>query len=256
MADNRIAYGLAKKYGIDTDGMSPKEVWEALAKKGVKELDGHKDEVYYKSTEELKEQQQKELSEKELEVKKSELSGADKYKSEISGDKSTAEFTSALIEAKENVAPKDAWRVSSPTAEAFDEEHPNAKKYVTKGGSTIAITPDGDIVGVCHNRDDAVSGSDMLAFAVNNGGKKLDAFSKLWRFYSKNGFEPVSWTPFNEQYAPPGWEKGRDEPEPIIFWKYTGKKTAYKDSADFMNSVKPSESYVKAKNFRDKELEV
>ncbi len=26
MADNRIAYGLAKRHGIDTTGMSPKEV--------------------------------------------------------------------------------------------------------------------------------------------------------------------------------------------------------------------------------------
>ena len=37
MADNRIAYGLAKKYGIDTTGMSPKEVWNALKEKGVNE---------------------------------------------------------------------------------------------------------------------------------------------------------------------------------------------------------------------------
>lgn len=35
MADNRIAYGLAKKHGIDTAGMSPREVWEALKEKGV-----------------------------------------------------------------------------------------------------------------------------------------------------------------------------------------------------------------------------
>lgn len=35
MADNRIAYGLAKKYGIDTKGMSPKQVWDALKEKGV-----------------------------------------------------------------------------------------------------------------------------------------------------------------------------------------------------------------------------
>lgn len=35
--DNRIAYGLAKKYGIDTKDMSPKEVWEALKNKGVTE---------------------------------------------------------------------------------------------------------------------------------------------------------------------------------------------------------------------------
>ena len=35
MANNRIAYGLAKKYGIDTKGMSPKEVWDALRGHGV-----------------------------------------------------------------------------------------------------------------------------------------------------------------------------------------------------------------------------
>ena len=57
MADNRIAYGLAKKYGIDTKDMSPKDVWAALREKGVSELGGHKNEVYYKSAEELKEQQ-------------------------------------------------------------------------------------------------------------------------------------------------------------------------------------------------------
>ena len=35
MANNRVAYGLAKEEGIDTEGMSPKEVWEALGKKGI-----------------------------------------------------------------------------------------------------------------------------------------------------------------------------------------------------------------------------
>lgn len=71
--------------------------------------------------------------------------------------------------------------MSSPSAEEFDEEHPDARKYVTKGGSTIAITPDGDIVGVCHNMGDIVSGSDMLSFAVKNGGKKLDAIRRRIR---------------------------------------------------------------------------
>lgn len=35
MADNRVAYGLAKKHGIDTTGMSPKQVWDALKEKGI-----------------------------------------------------------------------------------------------------------------------------------------------------------------------------------------------------------------------------
>ena len=36
MADNRIAYGIAKGMGINTDGMKPKAVWQAIAdKQGV-----------------------------------------------------------------------------------------------------------------------------------------------------------------------------------------------------------------------------
>jgi hypothetical protein len=171
-----------------------------------------------------------------------------------SDEKTTKEFVDALSQAKDIINPENAWRVSSPAAKEFDEEHPNAKKYVTKGGSTIAITPDGDIVGVCKKPGDTVNGSDMLAFAVKNGGKKLDAFSKLWRFYSKNGFEPVSWTPFDEQYAPSGWDAQRDEKEPVIFWKYTGKYTAYKSSDEFLNNVAPSKSYDDAKRKRDAEV--
>ena len=37
MANNRIAYGLAKKFGIDTTGKSPGEVWELLKKHGITE---------------------------------------------------------------------------------------------------------------------------------------------------------------------------------------------------------------------------
>lgn len=35
MADNRIAYGMLKKAGIDTEGMSPKEAWEKVEELGL-----------------------------------------------------------------------------------------------------------------------------------------------------------------------------------------------------------------------------
>lgn len=89
---------------------------------------------------------------------------------------------------------------------------------------------------------------------MKNGGKKLDAFSGLYGFYVKCGFEPVSWTPFDERYAPPGWDKNRDEPEPVIFWKYTGKRSKYKTSVEFTKNVAQSESYEAARNMRDKEI--
>ena len=166
----------------------------------------------------------------------------------------TNEFVASLSKAKATYPPEDAWRVSSPSSEEFDEEHPNAKRYVTEGGSTVAITPDGDIVGVCKEIGDTLRGRELLEFAVMKGGNKLDAFSGLFGFYSKYGFEPVSWTPFDERYAPPGWEKERDKPEPIIFWKYTGKKTEYEDSEDFLSKTKPSDSYDAAKKLRDEEV--
>lgn len=46
----------------------------------------------------------------------------------------------------------------------------------------------------------------------------------LFNFYIKNGFEPVSYTPFDEKYALEGWKKELDKPEPVIFYKHTGKK--------------------------------
>ena len=42
--------------------------------------------------------------------------------------------------------------------------------------------------------------------------------------------------------------------EPVIFWKYTGKKPKYKNSAEFMENVAASENYEAAKEMRDKEV--
>ena len=167
----------------------------------------------------------------------------------------TDTFLNALAEAKATVDPAKAWRVSSPDRAEFDEEHPNAKKYTTPGGSTVAITPDGDIVALCRNENDKqVYGKQLIEFAVKNGGNKLDAYSGLWKFYSKNGFEPVSWTPFNEKYAPSNWNKGRDEPELVIFWKYTGNTTEYLNSDDFFTKVRASDDYDTARKVRDKNM--
>ena len=97
----------------------------------------------------------------------------------------TDTFVNALAEAKATVDPKDAWRVSSPDSVVFDEEHPNAKKYTTPGGSTVAITPDGDIVALCRNENDSLHGWQLIKFAAKNGGIKLDSFSGNHDFYAR-----------------------------------------------------------------------
>ena len=114
---------------------------------------------------------------------------------------------------------------------------------------------DGNIVGLCHHLEDDIQGKEILAFAVQNGGKKLDAFVGLHGFYSQQGLESVSWIPFDENEAPKDWKKGRDEAEPIIFWKYTGKHIKYKSSDDFLNRVAPSKTYDEAQQKRNGEIE-
>ena len=119
----------------------------------------------------------------------------------------------------------------------------------------MAVTKSGDIISVCRNPDDKTHGNELLKMAVANGGKKLDAYSGIFGFYTKCGFEPVSWCEFDEQYAPPDWVKGRDNPEPVIFYKYTGNTSGFGSAQEFFKAVKPSSDYDAAQSARDSSIE-
>lgn len=235
MADNRIAYGLAKKHGIDTEGMTPKEVWDALNDKGIdwkkeylsdREEEEHKREAYARKW-------TADVVPKTEEIRPSEPN----------------RFQSTLKSAKESVAESERWRVDVHEISDYKGD----KLFVSRGGSCVAVEPDGNIISVCKKDGDSVRGSDLLKHAIKNGGDRLDAFSDLYYFYVKQGFEPVSWVSFNEEYAPEGWDKNRDEKEPIIFFKYTGKRTTL-TREDFLKNNKPFIEYDEAKSFRDKEV--
>jgi hypothetical protein len=135
----------------------------------------------------------------------------------------TGAFTEAVAKAQSKIDADSAWRVSAPSKEEFEAEHPGAKMHITKNGSTIAVAGNGDIVSVCGTPPD--HGKDLIDLAVANGGTKCDSFSGLYGFYRKCGMEPRSVCEFSEEFAPPGWVKGRDDPEPIIFWEFTGNKS-------------------------------
>lgn len=179
---------------------------------------------------------------------------------EIISDKSTAkfirpnseEFHAIISEAKQSNPPETRWRVDVHDAGDYGDD----ELFVTEGGSTIAVEPDGNIISVCKNKSDTQTrGADLLRKAISEGGDRLDAFGKdLYKFYTRNGFEPVSYTTFKEEYAPEGWQKGRDNPEPVIFYKYTGNQpdTSYED---FLRKIQPSSDYDEAKSIRDKEME-
>jgi hypothetical protein len=172
------------------------------------------------------------------------------------GGASTEDFVDSLANAQSTVHAKDAWRVSTPDAEEFQEEHPGACCHITPGGSTIAVSQDGDIVGVCKSNEDSdYKGKDLLKMAVEAGGTKLDSYEGNHGFYIKCGFEPVSWCKWDGNYAPPGWDSSRDNEEDIIFYKYTGAQTEYRTADAFKEAVEASEDYDTAKNARDNSID-
>lgn len=166
-------------------------------------------------------------------------------------------FKKDFDEAKNTVSADKAWRVDD-TYTADDYKRMKCKCFVTEGGSCVAVKPDGDIISVCKNFNNTTqeTGRDLIKIAVANGGTKLDSFSGNYGFYAKCGFEPVSWTPFDEAYAPKGWRKGIDDPEDVIFFKYVGKPVDHSKAAlsKFLHNTPSSKSYDDAEAERDGKL--
>ena len=182
----------------------------------------------------------------------------DESRNKIGATKEEAiSFKNALIKAKETVDEKVRWRVDSTHS---IDDYMEDKLMVTKGGSTFAITQDYDIISVCRNENEiALRGKDLMELAVKNGGIKLDSYDGNYGFYRKCGFEPVSWTKFNKQYAPEGWIEGRDKEEDIVFFKYTGNKSDLrkdeleKELKQFKQKINPKD-YDQAMKERDDKL--
>ena len=228
-ASQRLAYGLARKYGIDTKGMSPGEVWAALKEKTGKEVRD-----FYGA---------------------SGSAGADKIRFGTASPKS---FAKALKAAKDSRKGGDAWRVTAMDKAKLKEWHPKAKLHVTDGGSTIALD-NGDIISACKKKGDSMTGRDLIAFAVKNGGKKLDSYAGNHDFYVSCGFEPVSWCKWDRAYEDgakeQGWDPKLNKREAIVFYKYVGPgKVKNTDLMKFKKRNKASADYDKAMEKRDAEV--
>lgn len=169
----------------------------------------------------------------------------------------STEFHKSIDEAKNSRPEADRWRVDVHDAKDYDDRE--CKLFVTAGGSTVAVDKDGDIISVCRKSGDVRGvGAELLAEAVRNGGVKLDSFGGNHKFYTSNGFEPVSWTPFNEQYAPPGWKDSGCGKEEVIFYRYVGKgNVKYTDKEAFLRDTKPftgDDGYDNAQKYRDSQI--
>ncbi|MGF0055550.1 phage minor capsid protein [Peptoniphilaceae bacterium SGI.097] len=159
------------------------------------------------------------------------------------------QFSKALSNAKKTVPERMRWRVS-----AFEkEEHPNALLHITPGGSTVAIDK-GDIISVCRRKGDTMHGDDIIHYAVEHGGVKLDSYSGNHDFYQRCGFEPVSWCRWNGEFAPPDWKKEFRE-EPVVFYKYVGKNARQEPLDVFLKRVPASADYGAAHDKRERALD-
>lgn len=226
-AAQRLAFGLCKKYGIELPkGATPAQAWEALKKKTGKEARDFYNE--------------------------SGKAGSPKIRFNTANVKS---FTKSLRGAKMSQKDADRWRVTGMERSELRDWHPDAKLHVTDGGSTVAVD-NGDIVGVCKNANDKLHGSDLISFAVKNGGNKLDSYEGNHGFYVKCGFEPVSWCEWDSAYEDDaqkqGWNPQKHDREAIIFYRYVGVgKVKNEDASSFKKRVKPSPDYDSAMSKRD-----
>ena len=137
---------------------------------------------------------------------------------------SSKRFANAINKAKESHK-----ELGSSVFAYSPEEYQQMKLFITPDNKAgFAIKPDGDIVSVFNHAKSKYRGISptMMLLAVQEGGRKLDAFDVvLPRFYSQAGFKVSSRLPWSDAEAPAGWSKkaakafNNGEPD-VVFMHY------------------------------------
>jgi hypothetical protein len=114
---------------------------------------------------------------------------------------------------------KDSLKFGASVHAYGADEYSGTKMFVTPDDKAgFALKPDGDIVSAFSNSKAKRAGDSILALAVQQGGRKLDAFDTvLPRIYSDNGFRAVARLKWNDEYKPADWDKN-------TFKKFNGGK--------------------------------
>ena len=145
--------------------------------------------------------------------------------SELKPNKTSAKrFANAINKAKESHK-----ELGASVFAYSPEEYQQMKLFITPDNKAgFAIKADGDIVSVFNHKKSKYRGISptMMLLAVQEGGKKLDAFDVvLPSFYSEAGFKISSRLPWDDAEAPAGWSKkafesfNKGEPD-VVFMHY------------------------------------
>jgi len=127
------------------------------------------------------------------------------------------QYIADLQETKQS-DPEQYWSVDSVTEEAAKEG-----TVITDEDGGVVVSKDGDIKGLFKKAASKAKGvaQKLLQKAVEAGGIKLDNFDNyLTPVYEKAGFKVVSRVPFNEQYAPEGWNKEKHGTPDVVAMVY------------------------------------
>jgi predicted SprT family Zn-dependent metalloprotease len=154
------------------------------------------------------------------------------------------EFVDKLNETKES-DPKQYWSVDTVSLE--DAKQGTVVK--TEAGYGF-VSQSGDIKGVfkANKESSEKTGDEVLKKAVKAGGIKLDNFDGyLTKIYERNGFVVASRIPFNEEYAPDGWNKEAHGTPDVVAMVYDPAKQLdieEKRFEDYMEGIDYRDSFV------------
>ena len=127
------------------------------------------------------------------------------------------QYVADLQETKQS-DPEQYWSVDSVTEEAAKEG-----TVITDEDGGVVVSKEGDIKGLFKKATSKAKGvaQKLLQKAVEAGGIKLDNFDNyLTPVYEKAGFRVVSRVPFNEEYAPDGWNKEKHGTPDVVAMVY------------------------------------
>ncbi len=121
---------------------------------------------------------------------------------ELVADENGAEAFRSLVGQTNESNPHGA-AVAAYTADEYQQK----RLFVTADGTAgFALTTDGDIVSV-FSAPGSGNGRAVMALAVQVGGTRLDCFDTvLPSYYAAHGFRAVARLPWNDEYAPVGWD--------------------------------------------------
>jgi hypothetical protein len=193
----------------------------------IKNIDSQIDEIYNKIESEDYAVQEQTTSEvpvqPEAAVGEEVAQGATQAEPEVVTEEEVAiteqakEYAKDLEETKSS-DPEQYWSVDSVSEEAANEG-----TVITDEDGGVVVSKDGDIKGLFKRVSSKAKGvaQKLLQKAIDAGGNKLDNFDTyLTPIYKRAGFRVVSRIPFNEEYAPEGWNKEKHGTPDVVAMVY------------------------------------